>query len=133
MADTYTFPPEPRDYLTVDKLWTDTIPPRHSGYWARVRVAAVALKSDGCTCEPDIVIDACYEHDVHWRSGRTVYGVPISTWLANRRFRKVIEARFQEHDNRWLRLFATPVGYLVAWGNWCGVSLGACFIPHRST
>lgn len=118
--------------MTVDTQWIDNVPPRCSDYWKQVRAKAAAIHSDGCTCVADIVVDSCYEHDIHWRTGHTIYGVPITTVQANRRFRKVIEARFHEHSNPFLRVAATPIGYTIAWGRWLGVSLGAHFIAHQS-
>lgn len=119
--------------LTVDNTWIDNVPPRNSLYWGSVRDEARRIGSDGCTCVADIVVDACFEHDIHWRTGATIYNVAITTRQANRRFRKVIAARFQEHDHCLVRAVATPIGYAIAWGRWAGVSIGAHFISHKST
>lgn len=118
--------------MTVDNTWIDTVPPRTSGYWRHVRDVALAMGSDGCTGVSDICVDSCYEHDIHWRTGMTIYHVPITTAQANRRFRKVIEARFGEHTNPWVRVIATPLGYVFGWGRWMGVTIGARFIAHKS-
>ena len=108
--------------MTVDKLWIDSVPPPSSPYWRHVRARASALGSDGCTDSLDIYVDACFEHDCHWRLGTTVYGVPITTAQANRRFRKVIQAR-------------DPLGRfsLLAWWRWAAVTIAAPFISHAST
>jgi ferredoxin len=118
--------------MTVDNTWIDNVPPRESSYWTQVRAKAAELQSDGCTGVSDICIDSCYEHDIHWRTGQTIYGVDITTAQANRRFRKVIEARFAEHDNRVMRALATPIGYGFAWGRFLGVSIGGHFLKHKS-
>lgn len=117
----YRFPPEPRDELTVDAWWVDNVPPKGSPYWVMVRKAAVVLKSDGCTCSPDIYVDACYEHDVHWRTGRTVFGVPITTAQANRRLRRVMESRSRLGGH----------SFLARW-YWYGTTIGAKFLKHVS-
>lgn len=118
--------------MTVDNTWIDNVPPRHSFYWVRVRAKAAELGSDGCTGVSDICIDSCYEHDIHWRTGKTIDGLPITTKQANRRFRKVIEARFGEHDNRVVRTIAKPLGYAFGWGRWVGVTIGGTFLDHAS-
>ena len=120
-VNAYQFPPEPRDDLTVDTTWIDTVPPAGSPYWQAVRKAARALKSDGCTDVLDIYVESCYEHDIHWRTGRTIFGVPITTAQANRRFRKVIQSR-------------DPLGSLspLSWWRWVGVTVGGHLLKHRS-
>lgn len=92
------------------------VPPRISVYWVRVRRLAQDLKTDGCTGVPDFYVEACFEHDIHWRTGHTIYGEPISTRQANMRFRRVIQAR-------------SPFGILspMAWWRWAGVSIAGLF------
>lgn len=107
--------------MTVDRDWVDQVPPVGSGYWVRVRQAALALGSDGCSCSPDLYVDACYEHDVHWRTGATIYGVDITTAQANRRLWKVMCDRSPLGARSW-----------VARAYWLGVTVGARFIKHRS-
>lgn len=62
-------------------------------YWQKVRELAKELKSDGCTGVPDFFLDCCFEHDVHWRSGVTLDGNPISQMEANRELRRCIQSR----------------------------------------
>lgn len=107
--------------MTVDNTWIDTVPPAGSPYWERVHLVANRLGSDGCTGVADIFIDACFEHDIHWRTGETVYGVTITTAQANRRFRKVIQSRSR------LGAFSP-----VSWVRFLGVSIGAHFLQHKS-
>lgn len=120
-ATAYKFPPEPRDGLTVDEFWINNVPPATSPYWVIVRKAAAALKSDGCTGVKDFYKDSCLEHDIHWRTGRTVFGVPITTAQANTRFRKVIQSR--SRAGRFSPL---------SWIRWAGVSVSAHFMKHES-
>jgi len=98
------------------------IPERASGYWTVVRRRAQELKSDGCTLVLDFYLDACLEHDVHWRTGKTLTGVPISTRQANLRFRYVIQNR-------------SPFGLMspMSWVRWAGVSIGGIFKNSRPT
>lgn len=93
--------------------------PCNRPYWERVRHIAAELKSDGCTCVSEIFHDACLEHDIHWRTGRTVYGDPISCRDANARFRQQCQAR-------------SPLGKLspLSLIRWLGVSVAAPFIYH---
>lgn len=96
------------------------VPPKRDVYWVKVRRAAKALGSDGCTGVPDFYLDACLEHDVHWRTGHTVFGNRISLWAANRRFRQVIQSR-------------SPLGRFdpLSWWRWAAVSLVAYWRLHR--
>lgn len=49
------------------------------GYWARVKEHAAALKGDGCTSSPDFFYrKCCDEHDIHYRTGKTVNDEPIT-------------------------------------------------------
>ena len=62
--------------------WTDD-------FRAAIRARAIALGSDGCTGVPDFYLDACYEHDIHYRTHRTLDGRMITFeesnhWLGER-------------------------------------------------
>jgi hypothetical protein len=59
-------------------------------YWDAVRVRAKELKSDGCTKAPDFYLDACYEHDIHYRTHAWLDGVPITRAQADALLRKRI-------------------------------------------
>lgn len=117
----YRYPPTLRPELAVDNVWIDNVPPASSPYWVAVRKAARALNSDGCTDVLDIYTESCYEHDIHWRTGHTIFGVPITTVQANRRFRKVIQSR-------------DPLGRFspLSWWRWVGVSIGGHIVTHQS-
>jgi hypothetical protein len=92
------------------------VPPRSSTYWNAVRRRAKELGSDGCTMVLDFYLDACLEHDVHWRTGRTLDGALISIRQSNLRFRYVIQSR-------------SPFGLLspMSWWRWAGVTIGGIF------
>lgn len=79
-------------------------------YWAKLRTWARGA-SDGCTGVLDIHIWACWEHDFHYRHGRTLYaGEAISRREADARFREVNAA-----ESRLGRF--SP----LAWWRWAGV------------
>jgi len=92
------------------------IPPRDNLYWVQVRHRAHRLGTDGCTGVPDFYLDACYEHDIHWRQGFTLDGQRISTRQANLRFRLVIQDR-------------SPLGLFspMSWWRWAAVSIAGFF------
>lgn len=96
--------------------------PESHEYWDRVRLKAKRLGSDGCSFVKDWYLDACLEHDIHWRTGMTLDGKLITTAQANERFRRVIQSR-------------SKLGRLspLSWWRWAGVSIGALFIDHNST
>lgn len=48
-------------------------------YWLIVKQKAAALRGDGCTSSPDLnYANCCHEHDIHYRTGKTVDGKPIT-------------------------------------------------------
>ena len=48
-------------------------------YWTRVKEHAKALKGDGCTSSPDFWFHrCCNEHDIAYRTGKTVDGVEVT-------------------------------------------------------
>lgn len=65
----------------------------YRGYWELVYDKAAMLGSDGCTGGSAAFRDCCTEHDVHWRTGKTVYGKPITPREANKRFLSCMQAR----------------------------------------
>lgn len=88
------------------------IPPRDDEYWVTVRSRARELESDGCTGVPDFYLEACLEHDIHWRTGHTLRGGRLTTRQANLRFRLVMQDR-------------SPLGFLspMSWWRWVVVSI----------
>lgn len=96
----------------VTKEWLDHIPKKGDPYWTRVRERAKEINSDGCSKVPDIYVESCYEHDIHWRTGKTIDGDCINETEANHRFRKVIQSR------SFLRILSP-----LSWGRWLGVTL----------
>jgi hypothetical protein len=90
-------------------------------YWDLVRAKAKELNSDGCTVVADIYVDCCFEHDLAYRTGLTVYGDPITRKEADVRFRKCI----QSHSK--LGKFSP-----LSWVRYAGVRLGRLFgIPYN--
>lgn len=61
-------------------------------YWDRVKALAWALKGDGCTAVPDLTYrQCCDEHDIHYVTGMTVEGTPITRFEADNRFFKCMK------------------------------------------
>ena len=83
---------------------------RDLDYWARVRRAAKALDSDGCTGVPDIHLDCCYEHDIAYSTGCDVNLEPLTRRQADADFRRCLQAR------SWLGVFSP-----MAWWRWAAV------------
>lgn len=94
------------------------VPNKSSSYWKLVRKRAFELGTDGCTGVVDIYVDCCYEHDIHWRTGRTLDGDPISAKEMNARFRWCIQSR--SRFGRW-----SP----MSWVRWMGVTVNAMLHP----
>lgn len=95
------------------------IPPHYDPYWTKVRLRAKELKSDGCTVVSDFYLDSCLEHDIHWRTGKTLSGYALTERQANMRFRWVIQ-------NRSIFGVWSP----MSWGRWVGVSVAGIWHRH---
>lgn len=80
-------------------------------YWKAVADWAKD-NSDGCTGVPDYYIEACWEHDFHYKYAQTLYGDPITLEEANSRIRKAIQMRSKV---RWF----SP----LSWIRYLGVSI----------
>lgn len=87
-------------------------------YWSRVRELASELGSDGCTLSVlgRLYEDCCLEHDIHYRTHRTLDGTPITRDEADARLLACMQRR--SFLGWW-----TPVGWIryVA-VRWCGAS-----------
>lgn len=92
-------------------------------YWQQVKEAAKALNGDGCTSAPDFFYrQCCDEHDVHYRTGHTTQGVPISRLTSDGRLFACMRKRGKTPI---LGTVIVPVLYwsavrLFAWGAWKG-------------
>ena len=86
------------------------IPEETSPYWTRIRERASELNADGCSGVPDFYLDACLEHDIHYRTHEWLDGTPIFKSEADARFRRVIQARSL------FGLFSP-----MSWWRWVGV------------
>jgi len=73
--------------------WQKAVPPADDTYWLLVRERARRLESDGCSGVPDFYLDACLEHDIHYRTHRWINGMSIFKSEADARFRQVIQSR----------------------------------------
>lgn len=82
------------------------------GYWDRVRDKAYELGTDGCSGATGAFAECCYEHDIFWRTGKTLNGKPITRKEANTRFRHCMQARSRFG-------FFSP----MAWWRWAAVTL----------
>lgn len=91
---------------------SDRIPAEDDPYWQRIRDWAADLDSDGCTGVPDFHLDACLEHDCHYRTHHWLDGTPIFKSEADARLRQVIQSR-------------SFLGILspMAWWRWGAVAL----------
>jgi len=75
-----------------------------------MRERAEAVGSDGCTGVPEWHRDCCLEHDVHYRTGQTLTGVPINRAEADAVFRECLRRRSRLS-------WYSP----LSWWRWAGV------------
>ena len=73
--------------------WRKAAPPPEDSYWLHIRVRAKKLNADGCSGVPDFYLDACLEHDTHYRTHQWLDTEPIFKSEADARFRQVIQSR----------------------------------------
>ena len=62
-------------------------------YWQQVRNVADMMGSDGCTGVADFFKDCCLEHDIHYRTGKTITGAIITRRQADALFRQCMQER----------------------------------------
>jgi hypothetical protein len=90
-----------------------TPPPSDVTYWQRVKDYARQLGGDGCS-GPTLQVhrSCCDEHDIHYRTGRTLDGQPITRAEADAEFRRCMQAR--SVGGRW---------HPLPWWRWVAVRL----------
>lgn len=81
-------------------------------YWDQVRDKAAALGADGCTKATGAYVECCLEHDIHYRTGHTIAGEPITRRAADARFRSCMQSR-------------SRLGWYspMAWARWAAVRI----------
>ena len=96
-------------------------------YWKVVRLRALGLKSNGCSGPAQWTQwykDACYEHDIHYKTGKALNGRDISRLHADdllaTRIRQMAWAALHWHPRTWKHLG----GFAVAGWRWVAVRLG---------
>ncbi len=61
-------------------------------YWDLCEATAKNLKTDGCTGVPDWYVWTCWEHDVHSKTNKTIYGLHLTVgemnWILRRRIQQ---------------------------------------------
>lgn len=81
-------------------------------YWSEVHKMAQRLHSDGCSHVTSAYLECCEEHDIHYRTGQTLLGEPISREEADRLFRECMQHRSI------FKVFSP-----MSWWRWVGVRL----------
>jgi len=90
-------------------------------YWNLVRKRAHELNSDGCSGVPDFYLDCCLEHDIAYRTGKTITGRTQTREEADLCLRECIQARSlfgKWSPMSWWRYWAVR---LLAKKSWQGV------------
>ena len=62
-------------------------------YWEAIRARAKELQSDGCSRVTSMYLDCCLEHDIYYRTGKTLNGKEISREEADKIFRECMQSR----------------------------------------
>lgn len=59
--------------------------PDDAPYWRMVEQIAHSLNTDGCSGPAlQVYVEACWEHDIHYRTHKTVHGKPLTKEQADR-------------------------------------------------
>jgi hypothetical protein len=77
----------------TNSAYKTSVPDFTDPYWKLIREWAANLDADGCSGVPDFFLDACLEHDCHYRTHHWLDGAPIFRSEADERFRQVIQSR----------------------------------------
>ena len=89
------------------------LPDKHNRfYWAAVQAEASSLNADGCSHVTEAYRSCCLEHDIHYRTHKTIYGDDISRTEADARFRQCMQDRSRFGKS-------SP----MSWWRWAGVRL----------
>lgn len=90
--------------------------PRDTVYWDQVRVIARWLKTDGCSSVSQVYMAPCLEHDIHYRTRRSV-----ESWIRNipewpiTRLQADVQMLLATMARSPLRVF-TLIGWVRFWG-----------------
>lgn len=85
--------------------------PQDATYWEKIERRAKDLGTDGCSGPAfEVYVRACWEHDIHYRTGATLFGRSITRAQADAIFRERIQ------DDSYF-------GYLspMSWWRWAGL------------
>ena len=103
---------------SVDQIITELADPK---YWDLIKEKATSLKSDGCSGPTIPVYElACFEHDIHYRTGKTIFNAPITRseadGLFSKRIRNLASWGFKWKDpTTWGHMIGFPMSYW-RWG-----------------
>lgn len=90
-------------------------------YWADIKSLAQTLKSDGCTGVPDWMVWTCWEHDIHYRTHRTIDG----DYLTRKDADYILRVRIQQSSG--FKIFSP-----ISWWRWAGVRVLARKAWHKN-
>ena len=86
-------------------------------YLLHALVGYVELGTDGCSFVTGAYVECCMEHDIFYRTGKTLDGKPISKRQADARLRACMMSRSKLG-------FFSP----IAWWRWAGLRLKAVLL-----
>lgn len=94
--------------------------PNDEKYWFHVKVRAERLGADGCTGVPEFYHECCLEHDIHYTTGKTIYGDPITRREADDRLFECIALRSKLGRKSPLAWWRWAAVRLIGWHFWEG-------------
>ena len=105
--------------------YTQLLQRQPSAYWEHVHAMAYWLRSDGCSGPARLTQAykaACFEHDIHYRTGQMLGGLDITRKQADdlfwRRMRQMAwDGLCWWKPTTWLHL----IGFPMSWWRWAAV------------
>lgn len=92
-------------------------------YWFQVVYVAWELNLPSYAGVSDFYLRGCWEHDIHYRTGKDIYGNSLTRAEADRYFRWYIWCYTKTFLTRDVRSWWHLGGLAAAWLSWVGVRL----------
>jgi len=98
-------------------------------YWKEVAKKAKLLDTDGCSGVPDWFGWTCHEHDIHYRTHKTIANVKITKEESDytlkvrcHQSKSLLKKRSKVLPQWAIPYLIKPIAWVVGWGRWIGLT-----------